>query len=102
MKKLLIAAAATALLSAGAVSGASAQTVNCPAGGNNNQGPVQGSTGAGQNTAAANPTCETLVMPNGKQMLQNGPATNDPGSNTAPHESGNGGSGNGAAGGTKG
>ncbi len=89
MRKFTIAAAA-ALLSAGvALSGpamAQSTTLDCPAGGNNHQGPVQGSTGAGQNAGPATPTCETLVQPNGEMTLQNGPAVNSPGSNTAPHE----------------
>jgi hypothetical protein len=76
MKMILAAAAALALMSAGAM--AAAPGVSCDTSAVNNQG--KSDTNATQAPAAS--TCETLVMPSGKTSVQNGPGTTNNGSNT--------------------
>jgi hypothetical protein len=97
MKQLITAVAAIALVAGLALSAPAMAQAPLDCNSNNHSGPVQGSTGAGQNAPPAGSTCETLVQPNGQTMIQNGPAVSNPGSNTAPHDGGNGSAGGGGS-----
>jgi len=88
MTKILGATVALALLSAGAMVPqlAHAQAgVTCATNNSSQKGPAEG-TGNGSQNAPAASTCETLVTPSGRTMIQNGPGATDSGADTAPHE----------------
>jgi len=90
MRTIFAATAALALMSAGAMlpGVARAQTpLRCEASNSTPNGSPAAS-GNATDTSPAGSTCETLVLPNGRTVLQDGPNADDFGADTAPHESG--------------